>query len=176
MVERRESTLLIPVLSAEPLIKNLRSKYDSNSHHGVPPHITILYPFKNPDEINAQDLTQLKKIFSERSVFSFVLNRINTFPEVVVYLEPSEREKFINLTEEIIQAFPKYRPYEGKFGKINPHLTLGRELGERFSEALDDIRKEIEMKLPIPARAQEAWLMQSTNDIWSLKEKFPFLI
>lgn len=175
-MERRESTLLVPVLSAEPLVKNLRSKYDSSSHRGVPPHITIIYPFKNPDEINEEDTRTLRKIFSERNGFPFALHRVNAFPNIAVYLEPSERERFVNLTKEVMKAFPNYRPYEGKFKNMNPHLTLGNELGGRFSEVLEEIQKDIESKLPIPVRASEAWLMQSTNGMWSLKEKFPFLL
>ena len=174
-MKKRESVILVPILSAPPLLKDLRDRYDSNSLHGIPPHITILFPFKNPDEINEKDIDKLKKIFLRVKGFSFVLKRINTFPEVV-YLEPSEKEKFINLTKEVMKDFPNYQPYEGKFTKINPHLTIGHELGERFNEALKNIRKEIEGKLPIKVKAQEVWLMKSENGRWRLREKFPLLI
>ena len=57
-MEKRESILLIPVLSVEFLVKQLRDKYDPSSLHGIPPHITVLFPFKHPDEIIGEDINK----------------------------------------------------------------------------------------------------------------------
>ncbi|MEK7186324.1 MAG: 2'-5' RNA ligase family protein [Patescibacteria group bacterium] len=174
-MEKRESILLIPVLSVEFLVKQLRDKYDPSSLRGIPPHITVLFPFKHPDEIIGEDINKLKEIFSVTEEFLFVLQSINTFPGVV-FLQPSEREKFTSLTEKIVEAFPEYPPYDGRFTEINPHLTIGHELGERFDEASEITKKEIKNKLPIKTKAQEVWLMESENGVWKVKEKFPLLL
>lgn len=171
-MEKRQSILLVPVLSVEPLVKKLRDAYDPGSLFGIPPHITVLFPFINPDEINAQDINKLKSITSEANGFSFALQLINTFPGVI-FLEPSERKKFSQLTEDVVKAFPTYLPYGGKFTEINPHLTIGHELGERFDQAVEDTKREIGDRLPIEATAQEIWLMESENGSWTVREKFP---
>ena len=174
-MEKRESILLIPVLSVGYLVKQLRDKYDSSSLRGIPPHITILFPFKNPNEINEGDINKLRLLFPGVYGFSFALQRISTFSGVV-FLEPTEREKFIHLTNEIVRIFPEYPPYKGKFTEINPHLTIGHELGDKFDQALIETRRKIKDKLPISVKSQEVWLMESENGTWAVREKFPLLI
>lgn len=170
-MEEKQSVLLVPVLSVEPLVKKLRDQYDPGSLLGIPPHITALFPFKRPGEINEEDISELKSIFSTIDSFSFCLEKINTFPGVV-FLEPSEKEKFSQLTHEIVKVFPDYLPYEGKFKELNPHLTIGHELADRFDEALEKTKREIGSKLPIRIVAEEIWLMESENGLWTVQEKF----
>jgi len=174
-MEKRESVLLVPILSVEALLRELRKKYDPSFLHRVPPHITILYPFKSPDEIGKGDIAKFKSVFSKVKGFSFILQKINNFPGVV-FLEPSERGKFIDLTQKIVKLFPQYLPYEGEFEDINPHLTVGNELDNKFEQALEDTKRELESKLPIKAQAKEVWLMESENKMWTTKEKFPLLL
>jgi len=174
-MKKRESVLLIPILSLEPLVKSLRNKYDPSSLCGIPTHVTILCPFKNPDYIVKKVIAKLRFIFLKERGFQFTLQRINTFPGVV-FLDPLERDPFIVLTEKVVKAFPEHLPYEGTFTEINPHLTIGHKLGDKFDQALMETKRKIEDKLPIKARAQEVWLMESENGMWKILEKFPLLI
>ena len=47
-----ESGLVVLVPQAEALVKPFRDRYDPSAATGVPAHITLLYPFKPPDEID----------------------------------------------------------------------------------------------------------------------------
>jgi hypothetical protein len=47
-----ESTLVVVVPEAEALVGSFRDLYDPVAAAGVPAHITVLYPFKSPDEVN----------------------------------------------------------------------------------------------------------------------------
>ena len=47
-----ESALVVLVPEAESLVKPFRDRYDPAAAAGVPAHITLLYPFKHPDEVD----------------------------------------------------------------------------------------------------------------------------
>lgn len=173
MEEKRESVILVPVPKAEFLVQSLRIKYDPSATQGIPAHITILFPFKNPEMIDREILADLKKAFKKVRRFSFILDKISTFPDVV-FLEPSQKEKFIAITNEIVKVFPENPPYEGKFTQINPHLTIGHKLKEKFNEALIEAKQVTQNSLPVRAVAQEAWLMELRNGLWSIRKKFRF--
>ena len=173
MKKKRQSVILIPVPEAEEAVSTLRNIYDPGAPKGIPAHITLLFPFINPLEITLEQIEKLRNILNIEK-FSFALSKIKTFPGVV-YLEPTEREKFISLTKKIYSAFPDYPPSEGKFlPDIIPHLTIGHELGERFDKCLLEA-KSIESRLPIEAIAKEAFLMISENGEWTVREKFTLL-
>ena len=53
-----ESALVVLVPEAEAIAKPFRDQYDPSAAAGVPAHITLLYPFKAPDEID--DITLCK--------------------------------------------------------------------------------------------------------------------
>ena len=54
-----ESALVVLVPAAEVVVKSFRDKYDSSAADGCPAHVTLLYPFKPPDEITKGDLDNL---------------------------------------------------------------------------------------------------------------------
>lgn len=170
----RESTILISVPDAEPYVKKWREKYDLVSLHGIPSHITVLYPFKKPELIDERAIDKIKSFFSNIKRFEFSLERIGAWPDVI-YLEPEPRDKFIELTEGIVKIFPENLPFNGKFKKINPHLTIGNKLQD-LELAKIEISQNITSKLPIKTLTTEAWLMESKNGEWSIREKFPFAL
>lgn len=173
MQEKRQSIILIPVPEAEPIVGKLREKFDPSAVKGIPAHITLLFPFIPPHQITSVDLERIKNILQVEK-FEFELIEVKTFPGVV-YLEPTNREKFITLTTKIFSVFPDYPPSEGKFlPDIIPHLTIGHELGEKFDKCLLET-KSIESRLPIKAIAKEAFLMTSLNGEWTVREKFTLL-
>ena len=52
-----ESALVVVVPEAEQLVGPFREKYDPSAAAGMPPHITLLYPFKPPDAVSYTHLT-----------------------------------------------------------------------------------------------------------------------
>jgi 2'-5' RNA ligase len=174
MDDIRESVIVVPVPAAESLVQKWRKKYDQVSLHGIPSHITILFPFKNPEIIDERIINSIRNLFSNIKRFEFSLIRINTFPDVV-YLEPEPKEKFIELTKGIVNIFPENPWFERKFKEIKPHLTIGNKLHD-LESTRTEISQDIISKLPIKTLAIEAWLMESKDGEWSIKEKFPFAL
>ncbi len=172
-----QSVILIPVPSADPIISEWRKKYDKVVLHGIPSHVTLLFPFKEPSQITQKIIQQIENIFSGVKQFSFVLDRINTFPKVI-FLDPNPRDEFIKLTEAIVRVFPENPPYEGKYESINPHTTIAAELSdiEQTDSLKQQIERDISRSFPIQCIAKEAWLMiEDENGEWHIRSKFLFL-
>jgi hypothetical protein len=54
-----ESGLVVLAPEAEFLVGPFRAKYDPSAAAGMPAHITLLYPFKQPDEIGEAVIEKL---------------------------------------------------------------------------------------------------------------------
>ena len=59
-----ESALVVLVPEAEAVARPFRDRYDASAAAGVPAHITLLYPFKAPDEIDDIALVKLRDCFA----------------------------------------------------------------------------------------------------------------
>jgi len=169
-----KSVILIPVPNADPVINEWRKKYDS-ALKGIPAHITLLYPFKPPNKIETEDIKVLKDFFKKIEHFEFQLCQPNSFP-TVLFLEPHPKEIFVNLTKQLVQIFPDYLPYEGKFSSVNPHATIANLSDEKNLKRIKPaIISGLSKKLPIMQKVTEAWLMIEKEDgYWEIKEKFSF--
>lgn len=166
-----QSVILIPVPSADPIVGEWRKKYDEVALHGIPSHVSLLFPFKESSKITLEIIQKLNAIFAEVKQFSFVLEKICTFPSVI-YLEPQPREKFITLTENIVRVFPENPPYEGKYPQINPHMTIAQLSDiQNIYVTKEEIARDIVRALPIKALAED---MDEFDGEWSIKMKFCF--
>jgi 2'-5' RNA ligase len=83
-----ESAFMILVPEAEPLVGAFRDRYDPSAAAGVPAHITLLYPFKHPDEVDQSMLDDLSASFKRHVPFQFSLASIRDFPDAILYLAP----------------------------------------------------------------------------------------
>jgi 2'-5' RNA ligase len=169
----RESSVLIPVPAAEPVVGEWRLSYDPAAVLGVPAHITLLYPFVPARLIEERHLSSLDLIFSRQEAIEFTLEKVRTFPSGTVYLSPSPPEKFVRLTRLIHRSFPEHPPNEGRFDDVIPHLTIADPSPE--PAITERIRASVAVTLPISTTADEIWLMEQGHDetwrpvrIWTL--------
>jgi hypothetical protein len=82
------SALVVLVPEAEASVKPFRDRYDPSAAAGMPAHITLLYPFKPPDEVDEAVLGNLRHCFTRFARIQFSLNSIRRFPVEVLYLAP----------------------------------------------------------------------------------------
>ncbi len=171
-----QSVILIPIPSADPVIGEWRKKYDHVALHGIPAHITLLFPFKESSQITQEIIKKLEGIFLKVKQFPFTLDRINTFPNVI-FLDPNPRDEFIKLIEAIVHIFPENSPYEGKYSSINPHATIAQISDIEKTDSLKkQIEEDISINFPIQCLAKEAWLMiEDEKGEWHIQSKFQFL-
>jgi 2'-5' RNA ligase len=98
MSSSSESVLVALVPEAEALVKPFRDRYDPSAAAGMPAHVTLLYPFKLPDELDDALLANLRHCFARFAPFRFALTSISRFPVEVLYLAPEPDEPFRRLT------------------------------------------------------------------------------
>jgi 2'-5' RNA ligase len=167
------SALVVLVPEAEAAVKPFRDRYDPSAAAGMPPHITLLYPFKPLDEIDEGVLDDLHHCFTRFAPISFSLSSIRRFPAEVLYLAPEPDEPFRQLTSAIWDRYPQTPPYGGTWSDIVPHLSVAW-LADK--QQLDAIASEFvaasREKLPIRATASEVALMDNRSGQWQVRATF----
>jgi hypothetical protein len=166
-----ESALLVPVPTVEASVKSLRKKFDPSSAYGMPAHITVLYPFAPVASISSSFADRLGGVMEGFEPFEFALSDVEWFDERVMYLAPSPRAPFVELTLGISKAFPDYPPYGGAFDEVVPHLTVGEGA---WPTRMRLASRRLERLLPIRATAREVCLM-APDEVghWSVHQRFP---
>jgi 2'-5' RNA ligase superfamily len=153
------TALIVVVPEAEPAVAALRLEHDWSAPLGVPAHVTVLYPFAGPDEV---DEAELAEALAAVPPFDFTLDRVERFDAGAVWLHPEPSAPFAALTHAVWERFPDYPPYEGAFQVVIPHLTVS------------DVPLEVSVPLPIPSRADEVtWIEETTDGRWATRRAFP---
>jgi 2'-5' RNA ligase len=165
------STLVILVPSAHATVGRLRRRLDSAAAWSVPLHISLLYPFAPRDSISDDDAVRLGGLLRAFDPFDFVLSEVGWFDERVMYVAPTPKAPFVELTNRIVEEFPHYRPYGGAYREIVPHMTVGEGLRPARMRRTG---RRLERHLPIRAAATEVSLMTpDTAGRWSVVQRFP---
>jgi hypothetical protein len=151
------TALVVPVMDADAFVDHTaRDK-------GMPPHITVLYPFVSGRALDPKAERDLADLLRRTPAFTFTLDEVDGFPGVV-HLPPKPSEPFVQLTREIANRWPDHQPYGGEFEEIIPHLTVAR--GDEPPPGLDE-------QLPLRTRAEEVWLMSRQGGEWFCRTRFP---
>jgi len=170
---KSESALIVLVPEAEPLVRPFRERFDPSAALGVPAHITLLYPFIEPERIGADTLDKVTECLSGFAPIAFSLMAVRRFPAETLYLAPDPDEPFRQLTMAIWERFPDTPPYGGAWPDIVPHLSVGR-----FADAgglklvADEFNRAAETVLPIRAHAGTAVLIVNTTGRWVARSTF----
>ena len=168
-----ESALMVLVPEAEPLVKPFRDRYDPSAAAGMPAHVTLLYPFKHPDEVDQMVLDDLSRRFEHCAPFGFSLSSIRRFPDGVLYLAPEPDEPFRQLTLAIWDQYPETPPYGGKWPGIVPHLSVASVKDEQQLDGIaDDFVQASQGRLPVSATAAEVVLMENRSGLWLIRARF----
>jgi len=130
-------------VSLPPALVRLRARWDWAASVGVPPHVTIVFPFLAPDRLTADVRHRLAALAATQRPFDVRFARVERFP-TVVYLAPEPSAPFTRLTEAVVDLFPDFPPHGGAFEEVIPHLTI-TEAGEA---PFEEIAAQAEATLP----------------------------
>jgi 2'-5' RNA ligase len=158
--------VIVPVRDAAPVVDRWRElTCNAKPSLGVPPHITLLFPFA---PITQEVISDLESLFAPVAPFTIVLGKLERFPGVA-YLVPDPAAPFAGLTAELVRRYPDHRPYGGESFPVVPHLTIAQ--GE--DEVLDRAEAGVAGSLPITADIVEAQLLEEGVP-WQVRGCFPF--
>jgi len=164
--------LLTP--AADPLVDPWRRRFDPSRPQGVPAHITVLYPFVDPAQVDGALLARLRALFAASPAFDFSLGPPARLAHLS-YLPPSPADPFAELTRLIVGAWPQHLPYRGKYGStLHPHLSIGySDDGQRPSlEEHEELVRGLGGELPLRTRAEEVVMLIREDDRWREGTRF----
>jgi 2'-5' RNA ligase len=167
-----DTALICRVPEAERYIARYRERYDPSARRNVPAHVTVLYPFMPPAEVDTGVIGQLAEIARAIPCFDYRLAETRRFP-VSLYLAPQPDESFSALTDAVFRAFPDYPPFAGKFATVVPHVTVAHADEPQLCE----IEVELRIALPpgggIAAHCSEMILIENSSGRWEEMQSFP---
>ena len=128
---------------------------------GVPPHITLLYPWRKAP-FKKGDLRQLEEVLKGFGPFELCFDRLGTFETGVVYLALEDERRPRELMKALQKAFPDTPPYGGAFADPPPHLTVAKSLTSDLDRMKDEIAAALD--LPLNLYAGEVVAMEEGED------------
>jgi 2'-5' RNA ligase len=130
-----------------PAVARVRARWDRAAALGVPPHVTVLFPFVAPSALDPTIRRHLAEIAATVEPFDVRFARVARFPNVV-YLAPEPADTFAGLTAAVAARFPGHPPYDGAFDVVIPHLTIT----ESDTAPLDEVERLAAGHLPFGRR------------------------
>jgi len=130
---------------------------------GVPPHVTILFPFVPAAELGAGTIDRMHGLFARFPAFDVVLRELRRFPGVL-NLAPEPDEPFRRLIEAAAAAYPERPPYGGEIplDEVVPHVTVAQ--GD--PALLDVAEADVAAALPIASPVREVVLLEEVEPDW----------
>jgi 2'-5' RNA ligase len=175
-VTDRRSALVVVAAEAEPMVAEWRLRYQPKAvEHGLPAHLTILFPFVPATEIDDERLKELRRLYAPVRPFAYELASVESFPDAA-WLAPVPAEPFHALVDRARQAFPALPPYGDPEHVVVPHCTVGtHDDPEAVQAMVRALREDLGPRLPIRCRAAELVLLaEQEAGTWARREAFPF--
>ncbi|WP_345524228.1 2'-5' RNA ligase family protein [Nocardioides conyzicola] len=154
--------MIIPVGAAEAAVSKHRIRLDLAASWGVPAHVTVVFPFLPPSEVDHDVVSRLAGVFAAASTFVCSFETCEWFGDDVLWLAPDRDQQFRDLTVRVVSEFPDYPPYGGQFDDVVPHLTVGESQYGTVAE-LRAAAADVSSQLPIAARIDHALLVAGTD-------------
>lgn len=159
-----QSSLLIPAPALRGTVRALHRRHYSSAPFGVPPHITLCYPFLPPDRVDRAIIAALADLFAATPPWEAMLDRYVRVPGVLS-LTPALASPFVALTRGIAARFPEAPAYTAP-----PHLSVAHSADPR---ALDRMALGLADELPLIIDVEGVWLMERANDgRWRTRHRF----
>ena len=121
---------------------------EGQTNTGMPMHVTLMSPFIDSRELDADVLDRLEGSLSRWASFECTLREVGTFPGPPrrAWLAPEPKATFVDMTKAIMAAFPGLLPYGGDHEEIRPHVTVAKE---RDPASFDATVRQIATDLPL---------------------------
>ena len=171
-----QTAVIVPVGAVDGIVSPWRRQFDSSAAVGVPPHVTIVFPFLPADRLTERDLADLAGVFRAEPVFEVTFASFGRFAgaegeQDVLYLRPDPAAPFRRLIAAMGERWPQAPPYEGRYGEPIPHLTV-TETAPAAAMAL--ARASVQSRLPVTATVDRGCLLTFDGGRWREQAALPF--
>jgi hypothetical protein len=169
----RESAIGVSLPELASLLDRWRMPTVEVAALGVPPHITLLYPWR-PAPLRDVDISEAEAAVRDFAPFSLALVRLERFPGVL-YLAPAPDDILKALTRRLTAAFPDTPPYGGQFTDPTPHLTLAKADSEDALDVLEaDVAAQLAGHLPVMLTIHHLTIEEEASDgTWATRATIP---
>jgi 2'-5' RNA ligase len=159
--------LLAPELG--PVIDDLRARHDPAARQGMPPHVTLLYPFMDPVKFGPSRRARLAEVIRGFPALELSFSKIGRFPEVL-WVAPEPAEPIAAMVQAIAAAFPDFPPYGGQFETVIPHVTVAH--GEGLDLAALEPQLRGRFPRPVTARVDAVSMFTTVRRKWREVDRF----
>lgn len=169
-----ETAVIVPIPAAEFAVAEHRRRFDTSATWGVGAHVSVLYPFAHPAEVDAALIARLGAALRSVTAFDCTFGRCEWFGDDVVWLAPEPAQPFRDLTAAVWSEFPEHPPYAGAHADVVPHLTVGESRRGTRAE-LKDAETAVSIHLPIRTHVDRVVLIAGTSEpsSWRTVQEFP---
>jgi 2'-5' RNA ligase len=167
------SAVIISVPEAEPVVGHHRRAHDESAPWGVPAHVTVLFPFMAPSDLDDRVHAKLTRAVATVREFTATFRSTAWFADKVLWLAPDPAEPFRTLTTSVAAAFPEHPPYDGAHDVVVPHLTVGHDAPV---ETLRAVERQVQPSLPVQKRVTEVEVIVGRPEVggcWDVIGRFP---
>ncbi|KRE36990.1 hypothetical protein ASG73_11790 [Janibacter sp. Soil728] len=164
------TALVVEVPEVEPAVGDIRRDLDPMAGRGVPPHVTVLFPFVPLDQLDATIVARLESIFRQAAPFEHCLVGTQWFGDKVLWLASDADVQLRGLIDLVVVEFPAYQPYGGEHAEVVPHLTIADHAP---LDAMRSAATEVDARLPIcVVTTSVALLTEQPSGDWILERRF----
>ncbi|MGW1070342.1 2'-5' RNA ligase family protein [Streptomyces aureus] len=160
--------LVVTVTEAEPVVRACRDRLDPAVRSGIPPHVTVLFPFLHESRLDGGTLAEIEAVIGRHRPFEARFGDFGRFPGTL-YLAPRPDAPFRALTEAVVDRWPETPPFGGEFDEIVPHLTVAQGQDEAV---LDGAEADLRDRLPFVTRVASVDLMVHDGSRWRPRASF----
>lgn len=161
-----ETSIDLHVEDLDLLIAKWRLETVGVASKRVPPHITLLYPWRSAP-LKCVDIDALQAVLEGECAFQIRFTGLRRFGDHTLYLEPEPNEVLLRIMRNLMTAFPETPPYGGEIEMVDPvpHLTIAKANDHQNMERLErEVSDHLLNVLPIEVNAQRVVVMQERVD------------
>ena len=163
------SAVIVPIV-LPPRLAALRYAGDPLAARGVPPHVTVLFPFLPVAALTPVIRSDLARLAARQAPFTAGFSRVEAREEMV-WLVPHDQRPFLDLTDAVATLWPDHPPYGGIHDTLIPHLTLlettdGQALDAAWAAAVDIGPFEMTVR-------ELTVITENASDTWRTRWRLP---
>jgi 2'-5' RNA ligase len=168
-----QSALIVTIPEAEEAVAPHRARFDVPASYGIPAHVTVLFPFMPPSEVDAHVIETLAAAICTIPTFDATFESTGWFGTDVLWLAPMPGAVFAALTTVVADAFADYPPFGGRHEVVVPHLTVGHAVaaGTELLEAEAHVLRCLPIRAPVTEVA--LWCGTDVPGGWRRAKGFP---